>query len=195
MTTATLEKKPAPIARNGVDVPTLFATINLVGEHPEAAKFQFRAKSKWVSGTHSQTVIGDYFGAGEEQDRDGKTFTVDADHTKVICGTDMGPTPVEFLLQALAACITAGIGNIASARGVDLVAVEAEVEGDIDVQGILGLDETVRNGFQAIRITFKIAGNAPAEKLEKIVQQSVARSAVFDVLTNGVKVDVAAIAA
>jgi len=86
MTTATLEKKPAPIARNGVDVPMLFATINAVGEQPAAAKFQFRAKSKWVSGTHSQTVIGDYFGAGAEQDRDGKTFTVDADHTTVLCG-------------------------------------------------------------------------------------------------------------
>jgi len=189
MTTATLNK-PAPAPRNGVDVPTLFATINAVGEQPAAAKFQFRAASKWVSGTHSQTTIGGYFGAGGEQDRDGKTFTIDADHTTVLCGTDMGPTPVEYLLQALAACLTAGIGNIASARGIDLYEVTSEVEGDLDALGILGLDDQVRNGFSAIRANFTIKGDAPAETLEKVIAQSVARSAVFDVLTNGVNVDV-----
>lgn len=189
MTAVTLER-PAPVARNGVDVPTLFATINAVGEHPEAAAFQFRATSKWMSGTHSQTTLGAYFGAGAEQDRDGKTFTIDADHTTVLCGADMGPTPVEFLLQALAACLTAGIGNIASARGIDLHEVTAEVEGDLDAQGILGLNDKVRNGFSAIRAKFTIKGDAPASKLEKVIQQSMARSAVFDVLTNGVNVEV-----
>lgn len=194
MTTATIEK-PAPAPRNGVDVPTLFATINAVGEHPEAAKFQFRAASTWVNGTHSQTTFGTYFGAGAEQDRDGKTFTVDADHTTILCGTDQGPTPVEYLLHALAACLTAGIGNIASARGVDLHAVTAEVEGDMDAQGVLGLNNEVRNGFNAVRVRFAIKADAPAEKIEKIMQQSIARSAVFDVLTNGVPVEVTANAA
>jgi uncharacterized OsmC-like protein len=192
--TTTLEK-PAPIARNGVDVPTLLATINFVGENPEAAKFQFRTTCDWVEGTHSKTTIGNYYGAGAEQDRDGKTFNIDADHTTVLCGTDMGPTPVEYLLQALAACLTAGIGNIASARGIDLLEVSSNVEGDIDVQGILGLSDEVRNGFNAIRVTFKIVGDAPVETLEKILKQSIARSAVYDVLTNGVKVDVTSKAA
>ena len=188
MTNAVLEK-PAPVARNGVDVPALFATINLVGQHPEAAQFQFRAASKWIKGTQSQTTINGYFGAGEEHVRENDAV-ITADHPAVLCGGDAGPTPVEFLLQGLAACITAGIGNIASARGVDLYEVTSQVEGDIDLQGILGLNDDVRNGFTAIRAKFAIKGDASAETLEKIVQQSLARSAVYDVLANGVKVEV-----
>jgi len=103
---------------------------------------------------------------------------------------DRGPAPIEFLLHGLAACITAGIGNIAAVRGVTLTSVESRVEGDIDLQGILGLSKEVRNGYERIRISFDIAGDAPAEKLRAIVEQGVARSAVFDVLTNGVPVDV-----
>jgi uncharacterized OsmC-like protein len=107
----------------------------------------------------------------------------------VLVGQDRGPTPIEFLLHGLAACITAGIGNIAAARGVKLTSVESRVEGDIDLRGILGLSGDVRNGYERIRITFDIVGDAPPEKLRQIVEQSKARSAVFDVLTNGVPVD------
>jgi uncharacterized OsmC-like protein len=106
----------------------------------------------------------------------------------VLCGEDNGPTPVEHLLHALAGCLTAGIGNIAAVRGVTLHEVESTVEGDIDLQGILGLSDEVRNGYQGIRISFRIRGDAPAEKLREIVEQSRKRSAVFDVLTNGVPV-------
>ena len=116
---------------------------------------------------------------------------VQADHPAVLCGGDNGATPVEFLLSALSACITAGIGNIASARQIELTSVKGQIEADADLQGILGLNDQVRNGFSAIRATFKIEGNAPAEVLEKIVHQSMARSAVLDMLTNGTKVDVA----
>ena len=117
-------------------------------------------------------------------------YTAEADHPAVLCGEDNGPTPVEYVLHALAACLTAGIANIAAARGVTLHAIESDVEGDIDLQGILGLSDKVRNGFQAIRVGFKVEGDAPAEKLQQIVAQSVARSAVFDILTNGVPVSV-----
>ncbi len=117
-------------------------------------------------------------------------FTYSADHPAVLVGEDRGPTPVEFLLHGLASCITAGIGNIAAARGVTLTSVESQVEGDIDLRGILGLADSVRNGFERIRISFEIAGDAPAEKLREVVQQARARSAVFDILTNGVPVDV-----
>jgi uncharacterized OsmC-like protein len=110
----------------------------------------------------------------------------------VLCGADEGPTPVEWVLHALAACLTAGIANIAAARGVTLTKADAKVVGDIDLQGVLGLNDKVRNGFQAIRIGFEVAGDAPSEKLEEIVRQSVARSAVFDMLTNGVPVAVSA---
>ncbi len=190
MTTET-STRPAKVAMNGVDVPTLLATIGAVGETRELAKFTFRAKGDWINGAHSRVSMRSYFGAGAEQDRE-RTMTVDADHTTVLCGDDEGPTPVELLLAALSACITAGIGNIASARQIKLNSVETTVEGDIDVQGILGLNDEVRNGFSGIRATFKISGDASAEQLRKIVEQSIARSAVFDVLTNGVPVDIVA---
>jgi uncharacterized OsmC-like protein len=189
MTDSAVAERPAKVAMNGVDVPTLLATINAVGENPAAAKFQFRANGNWVSGTHSRATMNGFFGAGQEHERE-TTFIAEGDHAKVLCGTDKAPTPVEYLLAALSACITAGIGNIASARGVELEAVESNVVGDIDLQGILGLNDSVRNGYQGINATFKVKGKADAEKLRKLVEQSVARSAVFDVLTNGVPVKI-----
>ena len=177
--------------RNGVDTAALFATLDAVKGAPELATFQFRASNTWVSGTHSRSTVDGYTGAGGEL-RHAEAFTFDADHPPVLTGGDNGPTPVEFLLHALAACLTAGVANIASARGVKLQSVTCSVEGDIDLQGILGLSDQVRNGFQAIRVSFEVAGNAPAAKLEEIVQQSVARSAVFDMLTNGLPVTVSA---
>lgn len=191
MSATTLDKpaKKQPVAMNGVDTPKLFATIGAVGDQPSLARFQFRANGKWLQGTHMQTTMANFFGAGGEMAHKA-AFTANADHPAVLCGDDNAPTPVEYLLHALAACLTAGIANIASARGVTLHAVDAEVTGDIDLQGILGLSDKVRNGFESIRIAFRIAGDAPAETLEKIASQSVARSAVFDVLTNGVPVSV-----
>jgi uncharacterized OsmC-like protein len=124
-----------------------------------------------------------------------RAFEYDADHHAVLVGTDEGPTPVEFLLHGLAACITAGIANIAAARGVTLTEVTSRIEGDINLLGILGLSNEVRNGYQKIRATFDIKGDAPAEKLREIVEQSRSRSAVYDVLTNGVPVEVAVNAA
>jgi uncharacterized OsmC-like protein len=190
----TIEGKRRPAPLNGVDTPQLFATINAVGAHPELAKFQFRASNRWVEGTHSLGRIETFYGAGAEQ-RHVRAFDYDADHPSVLVGKDRGPTPVEFLLQALLACLTAGIGNIAAARGVKLTRVESRVEGDIDLQGILGLSDDVRNGYQRVRVSFEIEGDAPKEKLQEIVEQSKARSAVFDVLTNGVPVEIEVIAA
>ncbi len=191
MQTMTMDKPKAPKAspapRNGVDTPTLLATINAVGAQPELAKFQFRAQSRWISGTHSRSTVSGFFGAGGEHSHK-KAFDYDSDHPAVLCGADHGPTPVEHLLHALAGCLTAGIGNIAAVRGITLHEVVSTVEGDIDLQGILGLSEEVRNGYQGIRISFRISGDAPAEKLRELVEQSRRRSAVFDVLTNGVPV-------
>jgi uncharacterized OsmC-like protein len=188
MNEATVTKRePAPL--NGVDTPTLFATINAVKGQPELAKFRFRATNSWVKGTHSTSRIEGFDGAGGQHRHKGD-FRFDADHPEVLVGTDQGPTPVEFLLAGLAACLTAGIGNIAAARGVTLTAVESKVEGDIDLRGILGISDEVRNGYQAIRVSFRIQGDAPADKLREIVEQSRNRSAVFDVLSNGVPVSI-----
>jgi uncharacterized OsmC-like protein len=193
MTTTELDAPVQPNAEkaplNGVNTPVLLATINAVGANPELAEFRFRARSRWVAGTHSRITIDDFYGAGGEH-RHRQPFVADGDHPTVLVGADNGPTPVEFLLQALAACITAGIGNIAATRGVDLTEVEALVEGDINLLGIFGLSDEARNGFYGIRASFRIRGDAAPEKLREIVEQSRARSAVFDVLTNGVPVDV-----
>ena len=178
-----------PIARNGVDVPNLFATINAVGAQPELAKFRFRATNRWVVGTHSRTTIEQFSGAGGDHAHV-QTYAYDADHPAVLVGADEAPTPVEFLLHALGACLMAGVANIASARGVTLTSVESSIEGDIDLRGILGLSDEVRNGYQQVRATFRIKGDASPEVLREIVAQSRARSAVYDVLTNGVDVQV-----
>lgn len=183
---------PAPTARpplNGVNTPALFATIGAVKETPSLAKFCFRARNQWMSGTCSRTTIESFSGAGGEH-RHAEEFQYTADHPAVLVGEDRGPTPVDFLLHALASCITAGIGNIAAARGVKLTSVESFLEGDIDLRGILGLSNEVRNGYQQLRVNFTIDGDAPPEQLREIVEQARARSAVFDVLTNGIPVEI-----
>ena len=174
--------------RNGVDTATLFATLDAVRENPKIAEFQFRATNTWISGTHNRSTLHGFHGAMQEMEHH-QPFTYDADHPPVLVGGDNAPTPVEFLLHALAACLTAGIANIAAARGVHLDSVQSTVEGDIDLNGILGLSKDVRNGYEQIRISFVLRGDDP-EKLAKVVEQSRRRSAVFDVLTNGVPVDI-----
>ncbi len=175
--------------RNGVDTATLFATLDAVKAAPEAAAFQFRAHNQWLSGTHNRSTIHDFYGVGEERTHE-RTFHFDADHPAVLVGRDNGPTPVEYVLHALAACLTAGLANIAAARGVRLTEVQSTVSGDIDLNGILGLNPDVRNGYQNITVRFTIKGDAPAEKLRELVEQSRARSAVFDIITNQVPVTI-----
>lgn len=177
-------------ARNGVDVPTLFATLDAVRGTPQLADFRFRARNTWLSGTHNRSTIQGFYGAGQEDTSRTEPFVYDADHPAVLVGTGQGPTPVEFLLHAIAACLTAGLANIAAARGVTLHRVESTVEGDIDLLGILGLDPSVRNGFETVRVTFHVQGRAEAEQLAALVEQARRRSAVFDVMSNGTAIDI-----
>lgn len=177
-----------PTVRNGVDTAALFATLDAVKANPDLAKFQFRASNTWVSGTHNRSTIDGFFGATQEMSHE-KAWTLDADHPAVLVGEDQGPTPAEYLLHALAACLTSGLANIAAARGVTLTEVRSTVEGDINLLGILGLSDEVRNGFENIKVTFTLSGDDP-EKLRKVVEQSRERSAVFDVITNGVPVTI-----
>ena len=175
--------------RNGVDTAALFGTLDAVKGNPQIAKFQFRATNRWISGTHSESTIHGFYGAGQELTHR-QPVTLEADHPEVLVGEDHAPTPVELLLHALAACLTSGIANIAAARGVNLTSVESAVEGDIDLLGILGLSGEVRNGYQEVRISFHLEGDDP-DKLRRVVEQSRLRSAVYDVLTNGVPVSIA----
>ena len=174
--------------RNGVDTATLFATLDAVKGQTEIAKFQFRATNRWISGTHNRSTLHGFYGAGQEMTHR-QAFSFDADHPPVLVGHDNGPTPVEYLLHALAACLTAGIANIAAARGVTLTEVSSTVEGDIDLLGILGLSDEVRNGYEQIRVHLTLRGDDP-ERLREVVERSRRRSAVYDVLTNGVPVSI-----
>ena len=168
---------------NGVNVEALLGAREALDATPEAAQFKWRAQCEWLNGTHTRSTISHFFGLGEEQSR-GKEFNIDADHPEVFASEDNGATPVELLLSALASCLTAGIATVAQNRGIQLNSVTATVEGDMDLQGILGIDSDVRNGFNAIRVNFNIDADASDEDIKALVAQSQKRSAVFDIITN-----------
>lgn len=175
----TTEKPP----RNGVDTAALFATLDAVRGRNEIARFRFRATNRWVEGTQSRSTLSDFYGAMQEMTHEHETVLV-SDHPAVLVGQDAGPTPVEYLLHAIAACLTAGVATVAAARGVTLTSVSSSVEGDIDLLGVLGLtDGSVRNGYERIRVTIRIEGDADDATLRGLVERSRQRSAVYDALT------------
>jgi uncharacterized OsmC-like protein len=177
---------------NGVNVEALLAAREVLKGAPQAAKFTWRASCKWKNGTHSRTDIQGFHGLGEEQKH--KTeFSFDADHPEIFASEDLGVTPIEFVLVGLASCLTAGVAAVAQNRGVQLRSVEAKLEGTMDIQGILGIDRNVRNGYDDIKVTFHIDADAPKKEIEAIVAQSQKRSAVYDVLTNPTNVTVAVV--
>jgi len=168
---------------NGVNVTALLDARESLQKAPEAAQFKWRASCEWLKGTHSRSTIGNFFGLGAEQSRN-KTFTVEADHPQVFAADDNAPTPVELVLSGLASCLTAGVAAVAQRRGIQLHSVKASLEADMDIQGILGIDDDVRNGFGAIRVHFDIRADASEDDIKALVAQSQKRSAVFDIITN-----------
>jgi uncharacterized OsmC-like protein len=172
-----------PAANNGVNVEALLGARAALEQAPDAAKFKWRASCEWINGTHSRSVIGNFFGLGAEQSR-GKTFSVEADHPEVFAAEDNAPTPVELVLSGLASCLTAGVAAVAQRRGIQLHSVKATLEADMDLQGILGIDDDVRNGFGTIRVHFDIKADASEDDIKAVVAQSQKRSAVFDIITN-----------
>jgi uncharacterized OsmC-like protein len=179
----------APTADNGVNVAHLLGARQALTDAPEAAQFQWRARCNWVRGTHSRTTIDTFSGLGQEH-MHRKAFAIDADHPEVFASEDNGATPTEIVLAALASCLAAGVATVATNRGVQLHAVTATVQGNMDLQGILGIDPEVRNGFDGINVTFDIDADASAADIEAIVAQSQRRSAVFDIITNPTTVTV-----
>jgi uncharacterized OsmC-like protein len=174
---------------NGVNVEALLEAREALAGAPEAAQFTWRASSKWENGVHSTTSIQNFFGLGEEQSH--KTEAVfDADHPEVFAASDNGITPIEYLLVGLASCLTAGVASVAQNRGIQLRSIESTVEGNHDIRGILGVDADVRNGFNDVKVTFKIDADASRQEIEALVAQSQKRSAVFDALTNPTEVAV-----
>jgi len=176
--------------RNGVDTATLFATLDAIKAQPEIARFQFRAKNRWIDGAHNRSSIKGFYAACGEDTTRTDAFELNAGEPSILLGTDTGPNPAEFLLHALAACVTTSLVYAAAARGVRLTEVESTLEGDLDVQGAMGVSPDYRNGFEQIRMTIRIAGDAPADKLRTIVQRGTDRSVVFDSISNGVPISV-----
>jgi uncharacterized OsmC-like protein len=176
-------------ADNGVNVEALLGARAALTEAPEAAQFKWRATCDWVRGTHSRTTVQNFYGLGAEQPRP-RAFHYDADHPELFAAEDNGATPVEYVLVALASCLTAGIASVAQNRNIQLRSVKATLEAGMDMQGILGIDSEVRNGFDGIKVTFHIDADATREEIAALVAQSQRRSAVFDIVTNPTNVSV-----
>ena len=180
----------ADMTRNGVDTEKLFATLDLIREQPELAKFQFRATNRWIHGSHNSSTIKGFYAAGGEDESRAEGWELDAGEPAILIGSDTGPNPAEYLLHALAACLTTSIVYVAAARKVELTSVESTLTGDMDVRGALGVDREPRNGFERIGVSFRVTGDAPEEKLREVVERAKKRSAVYDMVTNGVPVAV-----
>jgi uncharacterized OsmC-like protein len=176
--------------RNGVDTSVLFATLNAIKQQPQLARFQFRARNVWLGGAHNRSTIKDFYGASHEDTSRAHEFVIDAGEPAVLVGTDTGPNPAEALLHALAACLTTSLVYVASARGVRLTRVESSLEGDMDLRGALGLSDEPRNGFDHVRVSFTVEGDASPEELRTLVVRAQQRSAVFDIVSHGVPVSV-----
>jgi len=174
---------------NGVNVEALLAAREALTETPAAAQFKWRAKCEWIKGTHSRSSVEGFFGLGEEQHHK-KSFTFEADHPEVFASEDHAATPVEMVLAGLASCLTAGVAAVAQHREIQLHSVTATLEGGMNIQGILGADSDVRNGFDGVKVTYNIDADATPDEIKAIVAQSQKRSAVYDIITNPTNVTV-----
>jgi uncharacterized OsmC-like protein len=177
-------------SRNGIDVAQVYGTLDAIAADPSLARFEFRVSNRWIDGTYTRSTIQGFYGAGQEDATREMPFVIDASEPPVLFGHNEAPNPAEYVLHALAGCMTLTIVNIAAARKVTLTEVGSTLEGVLDARGATGLDDGFRNGFERIRVSFSIEGDAPPEKLREIVERAKARSVVYDIVTNGVPVDV-----
>ena len=188
MTTTT----SSPPVRNGIDTAQVYGTLDALRAQPAAARFEFRVNNRWIDGTHSRSTIHGFWGAGAEDVSRSEPFVVDASEPPVLFGHNEAPNPAEYLLHALAGCLTLTIVNVAAARKVELHEVSSSLTGTLDARGATGIDDSYRNGFDGIEVTFTIKGDASPEKLREVVDRALARSVVYDMITNGVPVTVRA---
>ena len=168
---------------NGVNVEALLGAREALTGNPDAAAFIWRANCKWVNGVHTESSVEGFHGLGEEHSHKRK-FSFNADHPEVFAAEDNGATPVEYVLVGLASCLTGGVAAVAQNREIQLNSVEAILEGNMDIQGILGIDSDVRNGFDGIKVTYNIDADASDDDIKALVAQSQKRSAVYDIVTN-----------
>jgi uncharacterized OsmC-like protein len=174
---------------NGVNVDQLMETIGAIRDNNTIAKFEFRSHNRWMGGGHNRTSINEYSGACQEHRRN-QAFVVEKDEPPVLLGQDQGANPVEYVLAALAGCLTTSLVYHAAARGIELESVESSYEGDLDLRGFLGLSDQVRNGYEQVRVTFRIKADATRDELEELVRVAQQRSPVFDIVSHPVPVSV-----
>ena len=186
MTTMTTVKRVV----NGVDLDRLLGTIAVIKQAPGIAAFQFRASNRWIQGGHNRSGIQGFHGAGQEDTSRKAPFILDNDEPDVLLGTDCGANPVEYVLHALAGCLTTSMVYHAAARGIRLEEVESRLEGNLDLRGFLGMSDDIRNGYQAIRVTFRVKADASDEQIAELGRLAQARSPVFDIVSNPVPVSV-----
>lgn len=174
---------------NGVNVTKLFGTVDAIRSTPVLSKFNFRAKGKWIKGGHNQITINDFYGAGQTHNRS-QPFVYDEDEPPVLLGEDHGANAGEYALAALSSCLSTTLIYHAAAQGIVIDEVESTLSGDIDLQGLLGMSENVRNGYEKIKVTFKVKSDAPKEKIRELVELAQKRSPVFDIISNPTPVKV-----
>jgi uncharacterized OsmC-like protein len=168
---------------NGINLQALLDARAALSDQPELGDFQWRVRSTWVNGTHSRSTAYGFTGLQAEQSHRAE-FGYDVDHPECFASEDHGPTPTEFVLVALAGCLTAGVAAVAQMRQIQLRSVTATLEGNMSVLGVLGADPEVRNGFESISVHYDIDADATAADIEALVAQSQKRSAVYDIITN-----------
>jgi uncharacterized OsmC-like protein len=174
---------------NGINVNQLVGTIDNIRENPEIARFKFRATNQWVAGTHNQATVKDFFGAlKEDSSRDPMVFEID--EPPVLCGTNLGVNPVEFLLVALSGCLTTSMIAHAAARGIEIRKVESRYEGDLDVRGFLGMSDDVPVAYQKIGVYFNIDADIPEDRKEELVEMAKKYSPVYNSITKPISVSV-----
>ena len=171
---------------NGVDLPTLMATVSAIQDDPELGASKFRARNTWLGGNHNRSTVTGFYGAKQEIAHQ-QTFTMDADEPAILAGHDQGANPVEHLLHALASCLTTSMVAHAAVRGIEIEELESELEGDIDLRGFLGLAPDVPKGYTEIRANFRV--KAKPEDLPRI-RELAAFSPVFNTITQGARVAV-----
>src|SRR5262245_7963075 len=180
----------APVI-NGIERDKLLGTVDLIKGQPGLAKFKFKIRNEWQDGGHNRSTIHTFFGAGTDFEHAVK-FELDADEPAILLGQDQGPNAGEYLLHALAACVTTAMVYHAVARGIAIEEIESSIDGDVDLRGFLGLDKTVRNGFQEIRMNFRIKADVSDEQLQELCALGQQYSPVLDSIANGVPIKVAA---
>ena len=183
------------IEKNGVNVDQLFGTIEAVKGDADVAKFQFRSHTDWINGGHCKTEIKDFYGAKMEDTSREEAFVLEGDEPPVLLGENHGANAVEAVLHALASCLTVGYVYNASAMGITINSLEFDMEGDIDLHGFLGLSETIRPGYQNIKVVYKISADAPTEKLDELCNHVQKTSPVLDIIRNPVEVSIERVSA